>query len=153
MFLVSTRCGIIACRLLAEAFGSGTYLNAQAIAAHYNMNVRSLMPALRQLTRSGILQSRVGGKQPGFIFARDPSEISLLDVVTALEGSVSVPCCREVIKDLNCDCGNSGECAVYRLFDGLLTYSKRKLASVSVAEFARTGNGLFARTGLGLEFK
>lgn len=136
MFLASTRCGLIACRHLVSGYHENAYISAPEIAGKYNMNVRALMPALRQLTRSGILRSRVGGKEPGFIFSRNPSEITLLEVLTSLEGGSEVPCCRELIADLKCDCSSSAQCNIYNLFNGMIDQVKMKLAQISIEAHA-----------------
>lgn len=138
MFLASTRCGLIACRHLARCYYTNTYTSAPEIAEKYNMNVRALMPALRQLTRYGILRSRVGGKEPGFMFSRSPREITLLEVITALEGNHSVPCCKELIAGLKCDCKAPNECGVYNLFNGVIKQMNLKMAQISIEDHARS---------------
>ena len=136
MILTHTRCGLIACRILAHAYYEGTWMTAPVIAAHYNMNVRSLMPSLRTLAKVGILHSRVGGKEPGFIFARDPREISLLEVITALEGSKEVVCCKSVIAGLTCDCGDFSGCMIYELFQSVILDVQSHFSSISIAKHA-----------------
>ena len=39
------------------------------------------------------------GRNPGFIFARDPALISIYEVVTALEGEFKPSSCRDVVDD------------------------------------------------------
>lgn len=95
------------------------------------------MSALRQLTRSGILLSRVGGKQPGFILARDPEQISMLDILTCLEGKFAVPCCKEIIPGLKCECETTKHCAVHSLFNTLVEEGRNRLACVSIKQHAR----------------
>ena len=140
LLLSSTRCGLIACRYLAHAYRQGTYVPAPEIAAYYRMNVRTLMPALRQMTRSGILRSRVGGKEPGFILARDPKDISLGEVFSSLEGTAEIPCCKELLADINCDCEEHGACSMYQLFNDMLVQAKARIAGVSLEEHAK-GSG------------
>lgn len=136
MILASTRCGLIACRYLAEKYGENSYISAPEIAKRYNINVRALMPALRQLTRSGILRSRVGGTEPGFILVKHPKEISLLEILRSLEGYGDIPCCKEVMPGLRCDCRTKEECCVYKLFNDITNQMRVKLAHISLEKHA-----------------
>ena len=132
MLLANTRYGLIACRFLTEGYFNNRYISAPEIARKYNMNVRAIMPALRQLTRMGILNSRVGGLEPGFIFARNPKTISLLDIFTALEGNIKMACCREVIKGLKCDCISKENCSILLLITSFFEQGKDRLACISI---------------------
>lgn len=136
--LATTRCGIIATRLLTEAYYDGNrYVTAMEIATHYNMSVRSLMSALNLLNRAGLLRSRVGGKTPGFIFSRDPREISAFELLMALEGESSTPCCKDVLPHVLCDCGKSGTCRIFLLFKTIHDSIKEKASKISVAQIAQ----------------
>lgn len=135
--LISTRLGLIACRYLALAYYNQQRITAPQLAAHYNMNVRSLMPALRGLTKAGILNSQVGGKTPGFIFAKPPTEIMVYDIMIALEDKSKTPCCKEIIVGLTCDCGKSNQCKLRSLFDDIAEQARRKLQNISVADYSR----------------
>lgn len=132
MFLASTRYALIACRYLTRSYLENRYCSAPEIADAFNINVRALMPALRQLTRAGILRSRVGGKEPGFIYTRHPSEISLLEVFTILEGDNEMLCCTEVNPTLKCDCETKEKCFIFTIFGDLTQQTKMKLAAISI---------------------
>lgn len=136
MLLACTRYGLIACRYLTEGYYDSRYISAPEIAEKYGMNVRALMPALRLLTRAGILHSRVGGAEPGFIFTRNPDSISMLELLTVLEGSVKVNCCRDIIKGLKCDCKSSTECVIQTVFSNLFAEGKSALHRISIKEHA-----------------
>ena len=82
-----TRYGLIACRYLVWGWHNNVWLNAPEIAARYHMNVRALSPALRRLVMAGILRSQCGGTRPGFMLSRAPEEVTMLEVVRALEGN------------------------------------------------------------------
>ena len=132
MFLASTRYGLIACRHLTRCYHHGKYVPAPDIADKYNMNVRALMPALRLLTKAGILRSRAGGKEPGFIFSRHPREITLLEVLIALEGDTSILCCKQMIPDLKCDCEFNTDCGVFNFFNDMVSHVKTKLSDITI---------------------
>lgn len=134
MILIVTRLGIIACRYLVKGYAENRYVSAPEIAEYYNMNVRALMPALRQLTRVGILRSRVGGVTPGFIFARNPAEITMHEILSALEGDPKFACCKELISDLKCDCTDKSQCGIFHLLSSLIEHSVNKLSTISIAD-------------------
>lgn len=134
--LTSTRLGLIACRYLAKAYYSQKWVTAPELATHYNVNVRALTPALRGLSKAGILHSQVGGRTPGFFFAKDPALITVNDVMGALEEKYNAPCCSEIIGGLNCDCGNMKSCRLRTLFDDVLEEAYGRLKNVSIAQYA-----------------
>lgn len=136
MLLACTRYGLIACRYLTEGYYGNRYIPAPEIAEKYNMNIRALMPALRQLTRAGILRSRVGGTEPGFIFSRDPETISMLEILSALEGNLKITCCREIIKGLKCDCHSKEHCVILSLLGNLFDQGKSNLSRLSIKDHA-----------------
>lgn len=137
MFLSSTRCGIIACRYLVSGYNENRYITAPEIATKYNMNVRALMPALRQMTRSGILRSRVGGKEPGFIFSKPPKDITMFDVLASLEGNNEVACCVDLIAGLKCDCKGPDVCSVYVILGEVIREAKNRFAMLTIEEHAQ----------------
>ena len=140
MIRIATRLGIIACRYLVQGYYENRYICAPEIAEQYNMNVRALMPSLRQLTRMGILRSRVGGSTPGFIFAKDPKKITLLQVLIALEGDAHFECCKKIIPDLKCDCRKNTGCGVNTLFNGIIDNVSSQLSTITLAEHGQVAN-------------
>lgn len=134
--LIVTRLGVIACRYLVKGYYENRYISAPEIAEYHNMNVRALMPALRQLTRMGILRSRVGGKEPGFIFANDPAELTLYKILSVLEGDAQFNCCKELMPDLRCDCNDKTQCGVFSFFSGVIESAAARLSTISVADYA-----------------
>lgn len=137
MIIVATRLGVIACRYLAAGYKENRYISAPEIAKHYNVNVRALMPALRQLTRAGILRSRVGGNMPGFIFSKSPKEFTLFQVLTVLEGSNQFLCCKELVPTLKCDCYDKSKCSIFLLFRDMIKDVTKKLSSITMADYAK----------------
>ena len=66
--------------------------SAREIAERYRLPAPMVANILKQLTVAGILTS-TRGAQGGYELARDPAEISLADVVRALEGPFSLVDC------------------------------------------------------------
>ncbi|CDN31252.1 hypothetical protein BN938_1157 [Mucinivorans hirudinis] len=136
MIRIATRLGVMACRYLVQGYYENRYIPAPEIAGHYNMNVRALMPALHQLTRAGILRSRVGGTTPGFIFAKDPKEFSLHQLMVIMEGEPHFECCKEIIPDLKCGTKKCDGCGIYSLFHGVIDNAKNKFSAINIVEDA-----------------
>lgn len=134
MFSSVTRLGLIACQYLAKFYPQGRYVAAPEIAEKHQMNVRALMPALRQLTKSGILRSRVGGSEPGFIFTRNPEELSILDILMVLEGDYRFLCCKESNSNIKCNCLSKDECNLYHIFNSMIGQAKSRLSEMSIID-------------------
>lgn len=138
MIRIVTRLGIIACRYLVKGYYENRYISAPEIAEYYQMNVRALTPALHQLTKAGILRSRVGGTTPGFIFSKDPKEISLYQIMVVLEGEPHFECCKDLLPNLKCDTEKCEECQLLSLFDGVLNNVRKKFSSISIVDYIIT---------------
>lgn len=136
MIRTSTRLGIIACRYLVQSYYNNKYISAPEIAEHYNMNVRALMPALHQLTKAGILRSRVGGTTPGFIYSKDPKELSLHQIMVVLEGEPYFGSCNELISNLKCD-RKCDDCVLLSLFHGIINNIKKQFSAITITEEVR----------------
>src|SRR3954464_15441451 len=64
-------------------------VSAREIAAQYHIPAELLAKVLQRLARKGLLVSQQG-INGGYVLARDPSNISIVDVVEALEGPISI---------------------------------------------------------------
>ena len=82
---------MIALRHLAQHHDES--VSAREIADHYNIPAELLAKVLQRLARKGLLVSQQG-TNGGYILARDPSAISIVDVVEALEGPISITPCE-----------------------------------------------------------
>ena len=91
---------------LAQRYGSTVMVNE--IAHEKEIPKSFLAKILQTLAKAGIVKS-LRGMRGGFVLARKPSDISLLDVVEAMEGTVSMNVCA-VDKKM---CGFSSTCTVH----------------------------------------
>lgn len=89
----------------------GEIVEAQVIADSEAIPMRYLFKIMPSLTRVGILNSHrgVGG---GYALARDPAEVSLLDVIEAIEGPIMLNRC--FIDEENCSKHGPPECKVHQ---------------------------------------
>ncbi len=70
---------------LAQHYNDGRVLQIREIAAHQSSPDRYLEHLLATLRRQGLVRSQRGAKG-GYFLARPPWQISLLDVIQAIEG-------------------------------------------------------------------
>src|SRR5215831_20842720 len=82
--------GLIALKHLAQHSGS---ISAREIAMEYKIPAPLLAKVLQKLARKGLLVSQQG-MNGGYVLARDPAHISIVDVVEALEGPISITPCE-----------------------------------------------------------
>jgi Rrf2 family protein len=75
----------------------GEAVTAKRLAAFYDLPTAYLNKQLQALARAGILTS-VSGPKGGFQLARDPRNISLLDIVIAIDGADDAFRCTEILK-------------------------------------------------------
>jgi Rrf2 family protein len=113
--------GLMAIRHLAAA-PNGTYLSAREIATKYGIPPALMAKLLQKLTQGGLVASHHGTKG-GYQIARRPSEITLWDVVRAIEGPVCFIECLDPEKD---DCPQDATCTVR----GPLKTVHRKITAV-----------------------
>src|SRR6266705_6915686 len=89
--------GLIALKHLAQ-HNDGS-VSAREIAAQYRIPAELLAKVLQKLARKGLLISQQG-MNGGYVLARDPAHISIVDVVEALEGPISITPCE---KGVSCE--------------------------------------------------
>jgi len=83
--------GLIALKHLAQH--SAESVSAREIAVQYDIPAELLAKVLQRLARKGLLVSQQG-TNGGYVLARDPAAISIVDVVEALEGPISITPCE-----------------------------------------------------------
>lgn len=70
---------------LEPGFRAGTIRRIDDLAAAENISANYLVQILNELRNAGLVNSR-RGKNGGYLLVRDPSEITLLEIVRAIEG-------------------------------------------------------------------
>lgn len=82
-------------RLAQAAANGGRRLSARVIADEYDLPLQLLMSLLKSLHRAGLVASS-RGVNGGYSLSRQPSRISIADVVEAIEGPARLtPCCAD----------------------------------------------------------
>ena len=106
MFRLSKKAdyGLIAMKHLAQH--SEVSVSAREIAAQYQIPTELLAKVLQRLARKGLLVSQQG-INGGYILAKHPATISIVDVIEALEGPISITPCER-----GDDCHQLERCSV-----------------------------------------
>ena len=133
-----TRRGDYAVRaMLALAAAEDSVLSVRRIAEDMAIPARFLPHVMQDLLAAGLVVARIG-RMGGYRLARARETISLLEIITAIEGDARRQAC--VLR--GGPCGSDGFCAVHRVFaeaqEGLLA----PLARATLADVPAIGAGL-----------
>lgn len=121
---------------LAERRDSEPVL-AGEIAAEANLPGPYLEQILGDLRRKGIVTSRKG-RNGGHRLARDPEELSLLEVLRAVDGPVApLPCLSRTAYSKCDDCRDESACGVRALLSGVHEATLRALERTVLADGLR----------------
>lgn len=71
------------------------------------------------------------------MLSRAPEEVTMLEVVRALEGNFRMDCCRTVLSCVQCSC-ETDSCRVCGVFRDMLDELRSRLSSVSLEDYAAT---------------
>ncbi|MGM0575599.1 MAG: RrF2 family transcriptional regulator [Myxococcota bacterium] len=93
--------GLLALRHLGAAGDGDAPSSAREIAAAYGIPEPVLAKILQQLKGAGLVRSRKG-KSGGYVLAQQPESISVMQVLRAIEGPVSLVSCN-FREDSECD--------------------------------------------------
>lgn len=85
----------IHCVAMLAGLSDGGVLSAAAMAEFHEVSTSYLLKHLQALSGAGIVQT-VPGPRGGYMLARAPKEITLLDIVLAVEGSEPAFRCKEI---------------------------------------------------------
>lgn len=134
MLLIPTQLAIIICTHLVPYYSQGRRMGVPEMQKIFNINPRTLNPALRTLVHAGILNSRTGGLDRGYILARDPKTISVYEIVQLIQGVPKVQCCVEEHGCTNCEVAKSsnGYCRVFNELNSVLDLTRQKISKISL---------------------
>ena len=125
--------GVLASIDLACNYGEGP-VSAREIAERRSIPPRFLEQLFVALRRAGIVTA-VRGAKGGFELTRHPSEITVLDVVEALEGPLQASVCDSGRES---GCMKSGTCAAAPVWAKATLALKDVFSSASLASLAGT---------------
>ena len=127
--------GVVVMTAAMRAVEDGRLASAAQIAQLTTIPAPTVAKLMGHLGRAGLLVSHrgVGG---GFALARDPRDISLADIVEAIDGPISLTHCGQPGADC---CGISAQCQVKPHWAPVNGAVRAALESVTLAELAPAG--------------
>ncbi|XRQ10125.1 RrF2 family transcriptional regulator [Actinomadura welshii] len=118
----------------------GEAVTAARLAKYYELPTAYLNKQLQALARAGILTS-TPGPRGGFRLARRPEDITMMDVVAAIEGSDGAFRCEEVLRRGPGDHEGADyrkTCSISQSMRRAELAWRRELASVTIADLKAT---------------
>jgi Rrf2 family protein len=97
--------------LYLSKLGYGEKIEAKSISKDQGIPLRFLLKLLRKLTKSGIIKS-YRGVNGGYSLNRVPEEISLKDIIEAIDGPIYINRCLS--DPSNCNIDHASYCLVNR---------------------------------------
>jgi len=125
------RYGVRAMLELARTYGSGP-VTLRKIAESQHISAAYLGQIVGPLRRAGLLTS-VRGAQGGYVLAREPQDITLGEVIRAIEGPIAPSRCVSENWRPG-DCEREESCSARRLWMGLRDSITRELDSTTLAD-------------------
>ncbi len=118
-----------------------TALSARHIAELFDLPAPYLAKTLQQLSAAGIVQTK-RGRTGGYALARPAEEVTLLDIVEALEGRQALFRCTEIRRRGPCAAASdryTKPCGIARAMWRADKAWREELAGTTLAEIAQTG--------------
>lgn len=121
----------IRCVLELARHGKGTLVSRKAIAIRTEVPPHFLAKIAQQLSRAGIIEI-LQGANGGYRLLKDAADITLLSVIEAVIGEISLNDCVSRPES----CHNSGSCAVHRVWEKANRQLRETLRETNFAAMA-----------------
>lgn len=106
---------------------------APALAAETGLGEATVSKLLKQLTRQNILCSS-RGVNGGYCLARPATEISISEVIEAVDGPIALTRCVDHPEKTDCGCPHQGSCDLKANWQKMNDAVKGAMAQVSLAD-------------------
>jgi len=117
--------------------GEGTHLNIKSIADRQGLSEKYLEQIFGVLKRSGIVNS-VRGAQGGYTLAKAPEDITVREVLNALEGPLSPVSC--VVEGQEAHCDRYDVCVTRAFWRKIMVELNRVTEGVTLSDLAACYN-------------
>jgi FeS assembly SUF system regulator len=105
--------------------------SASEVAAGLGMAVSTVSKILKMLARDGLVESMMGAKG-GYRLARHPKDISMVEIINAMDGPISITECSGVSA-----CTRESLCSTRGNWQGINRVIQEALERVSLAEMIK----------------
>lgn len=106
-------------------------VSVRQIAERQDISEKYLEGIMSRLAQGGLVRSE-RGKYGGYQLAKNPSEITIYDVLIATEDSLAIVTCLE--EDEESVCSRNSECSTFRFWTDLQAYIHRYLKAVTLED-------------------
>jgi Rrf2 family protein len=131
---------VLHCCAILAGLPEGRYLSTKALAELHGLPKEYLSKALQSLSQAGLVHSTLG-PSGGYRLARPPSEMTILDIVEAVEGNSNTFICANIRASNPCRpkgyC-DSKPCAVARVMWAADEAWRQSLRGVTLADLGET---------------
>ena len=103
-------------------------MDAKKISSEANVTLRFSLKILGKLVAGGVVKS-FKGTQGGYELAREPEQISLKDVLAAVEGPYQFSRCLS--KDSACPSGEDADCKAHKIFCEITNMVQQRLSEAT----------------------
>ena len=124
------------CQVMAYMAKDGTVHSASEVAATMGMAVATVSKILKMLSRQNLVVSVMGAKG-GYALARRPSDISVAEIICAMDGPISITECSN-----DTSCARESLCSTRGNWRGINRIIKDALEKVSLAEMIKPGRDI-----------
>jgi Rrf2 family protein len=127
------------CCAVLSGLPDGRYLSTKALAELHGLPKEYLSKALQSLSQAGLVHTTLG-PSGGYRLARDPAELTFLDIVEAVEGTGRSFVCNNIRTNNPCRPQGYCEispCAVARIMWEADEAWRAKLRSVTLADLGQ----------------
>lgn len=133
MLANKTRYSVLALIYLAGEYGKGP-VQSSVISKNEKIPQRFLEVLLADMKSKGFLASKPG-KGGGYYLIKNPSQITLFDIIEYSEGTLSWVPCISVKSYQSCEfCKDESLCKVRKVYSGLREHSRKVLMKTSLKD-------------------
>jgi len=125
--------GLMAISHIAYRGDDNKIVNTKRIAEEYSIPVELLAKILQKMAKGGLITS-LNGPKGGYVLARPPGDITIGEVVKAIEGPIELVDCYRAGET---DCQQLGKCSVRRPIRRIQDSISRLLDSMTIEEITR----------------
>ena len=131
---VTRRCDY-ACRILQAAYKNGeSYMSVSDIADQEGIPYAFARSIQHDLVKSGLIKT-VRGAHGGLVLDCDPTKTTMLDLLEAIQGPVSVAAC---VVDPSC-CGRQPRCSYNKVWQGADSLLNAYFSSITLEDLFTQG--------------